>query len=493
MNAIVELYQKTYGVAPADIEKLPQAGSNRQYFRLHSAEGKTVIGVINPDLPENECFVYLAEHFTAKGLPMPHIYAFNEEHTAYLQEDLGDHSLYMALRHAREDDFNYTPSDLELLKKVVRVLPHIQIEGSRGLDFSHCISPVRFDRQAAMFDLNYFKYSFFKTTNLPFDEVELEIDLQQFAQDLAGDLEAEHYFLYRDFQARNVMMKNGEPYFIDFQGGMCGPMQYDMASFLWQASARYPQTLREALVDEYIDEVRQLLPDFDEAAFRKRLQAFVLFRIMQVLGAYGLRGYVERKRYFIDSIPPAMQNLREQLEKGAANPYPYLKELLTEMAGLPQFALNPAEAMEPSVSKHDGQGPLVVRVYSFSYKKGVPDDESGNGGGYVFDCRSTHNPGRYVPYKHLNGLDAPVIQFLEDDGEITRFLAPIYELADAHIKRYIERGFTNLMFAFGCTGGQHRSVYSAQHLAEHIHEKFGIEVRIYHREQHIRQILHAKL
>ncbi len=128
---------------------------------------------------------------------------------------------------------------------------------------------------------------------------------------------------------------------------------------------------------------------------------------------------------------------------------------------------------------------LVVRVFSFSYKKGIPADESGNGGGYVFDCRSTHNPGRYEPYKLLTGLDQPVIDFLEQDGEILTFLEHVYALADTHVVRYIERGFTSLMFSFGCTGGQHRSVYSAQHLAEHLHEKFGVEVQLVHREQQI--------
>jgi len=244
--------------------------------------------------------------------------------------------------------------------------------------------------------------------------------------------------------------------------------------------------------------------------FVQRLSLFVLFRTLQVLGAYGFRGYFERKKHFIDSIPPAIENLRELLKLRRQFPYPYLIEVLEKLTQLPQFArieqpaVNRADGYKitdtnvyhanpqdgpATYSKYDGKGPLVVRVNSFSFHKGIPEDPSGNGGGYVFDCRSTHNPGRYEPYKKLTGLDEPVIRFLEDDGEILTFLDSVYKLADVHVRRYIQRGFTSLMFSFGCTGGQHRSVYCAQHLAEHLHEKFGVEVVINHREQNISQTL----
>ena len=314
--------------------------------------------------------------------------------------------------------------------------------------------------------------------------------------------------MYRDFQARNVMLDSQEnPYFIDFQGGRKGPVQYDVASFLWQASARYPKKLRAELIKVYLQSLKQY-QEVSEKKFRQGLQLCVLFRLLQVLGAYGFRGYFERKLHFIESIPPAMQNIRELLDERNF-PYPYLTDILRKLTEMPRFQqvqttvsradgykttdLNPYKPHPQdgpaTFSKYDAQGPLVVRVYSFSYGKGIPEDESGNGGGYVFDCRSTHNPGRYEPYKQLTGLDEPVIRFLEDDGEILTFLDSVYKLADAHVRRYIQRGFTSLMFCFGCTGGQHRSVYSAQHLAEHIHEKFGIEVRICHREQKITQTL----
>lgn len=487
MNNLLQLYKEWCGKAPQKIETLPKAGSNRQYVRLYGADNCSVIGVIGPNTTENHCFVYLASHFCSKGLPIPRILAFSDDETCYLQQDLGQRSLYDELKKARANHYEYGPEEEKLLARTIRLLAHIQVEGSDGLDFKQCLDPTSFDRRAAMFDLNYFKYSFLKTTDLPFNETILEDNLEQLAADLVGEGSEEHYFLYRDFQARNVMLHEGNPFFIDFQGGMQGPLQYDVASFLWQASARYPQMLRDQLIGEYTDELRSLLPSFNEITFRKKLQLFVFFRILQVLGAYGLRGYVERKKYFLDSIPLALQNLRRQLLDGVVLPYPYLNDILHQLVDLPQFNIAPTLSGAASRSKYDGQGPLKVRVYSFSYKKGIPNDNSGNGGGYVFDCRSTHNPGRYEAYKHITGLDTPVIKFLEDDGEILTFLDSIYKLADNHVKRYIERGFTDLMFSFGCTGGQHRSVYCAQHLAEHLHRKFGIAVRVEHREQNIVQ------
>lgn len=510
MKELSALYKQWKGTSPYNIEELPQAGSNRRYVRLSDEQGNSVIGVIGTSVKENECFIYLSNHFTERGLPMPRILATSQDHTRYIQEDLGSTSLYAALSDARKNGYQYGALERDLLEKTIRLLPHIQVEGAVGLDYEQCIPPIKFDQQAAMFDLNYFKYSFLKTTDLPFDEIRLETDMQQLAFDLTACSKGHRFFLYRDFQARNVMLKEGVPHFIDYQGGMEGPLQYDVASFLWQASAHYPQTLRDELVDIYIEELQSLLPDFDKEEFRKELQLFVMFRMMQVLGAYGLRGYVERKKYFLDSIPLAIQNMRETLNSHVANSYPYLNQILHELVSLPQFQMQQVEQNnidechnkqtstkqtdygKASVSKYDGRGPLVVRIFSFSYKKGIPEDTSGNGGGYVFDCRSTHNPGRYEQYKPLTGLDQPVIDFLENDGEILTFLSSVYKLADAHVERYMKRGFTDLMFSFGCTGGRHRSVYSAQHLAQHLHQKYGIEVRLCHREQQITTTFKSK-
>ena len=509
MEKLVELYRSWSGAEPVSTEKLPGAGSNRVYYRMTAADGSSVVGCIGTSRDENHAFVYLARHFTKRKLPVPHILAVSDDELRYLQTDLGSVSLFDAIRGGREAGGRYTLAEQQLLKAAIRELPNIQLRGARGLDFSNCYPQPAFDADSVLFDLNYFKYCFLKATELDFHELKLEADFRLMAKDLtvSDDVQC---FLYRDFQARNIMLSANAPgvYFIDFQGGRKGPYYYDLASFLWQASAKYPYKLRRELVFEYYNALKQYTEVPSPHRFVERLSLFVLFRQLQVLGAYGFRGYFERKQHFIESIPPAMQNLRELL-KERSFPYPYLTGLLHRLTELPQFQQvnvtasradgykitenNPYKAHPKdgpaTFSKYDAQGPLVVRVFSFSYGKGIPGDESGNGGGYVFDCRSTHNPGRYEPYKKLTGLDEPVIRFLEDDGEILTFLDSVYKLADAHVRRYMQRGFTSLMFCFGCTGGQHRSVYSAQHLAEHIHHKFGIEVHVTHREQGIYQVL----
>ncbi|MCH5310378.1 MAG: phosphotransferase [Prevotella sp.] len=483
MEKLVELYREWCGKEPV-VERLQGSGSNRQYFRLTNNEWQSVIGVVGTNKDENEAFLHLTKHFASCQLPVPTILAVSSDHIRYLQTDLGNTSLYDAIASGRKGGGQYTTEEHQLLAETIRQLPNMQMHGAKGLDFSYCYPQEEFNEESVFFDLNYFKYCFLKATGLEFNEVELEADFRKFAKDLTE--EKCDSFMYRDFQARNVMLDDeGKPHFIDYQGGRRGPFYYDVASFLWQASAKYPHKLRRELVKEYYEALGDYIEQPTKRHFVNRLCLFVLFRTLQVLGAYGFRGYFEKKKYFIDSIPAAIQNLHELLKLDCFH-YPYMMEVLRQLTELACFSQVEQVAM---LSKYDGKGPLVVRIFSFSYKKGIPEDGSGNGGGYVFDCRSTHNPGRYEPYKNLTGLDEPVIRFLEDDGEILAFLESIYKLADAHVARYIERGFTSLMFSFGCTGGQHRSVYSAQHLAEHIHEKFGIEVRICHREQGIEKVL----
>ena len=510
MEKLTELYNKWHGSMPESAERLAGAGSNRQYYRFTSEDGTTVIGVVGTSRDENHAFVYLAQHFEQRQLPVPQVLAVSDDGLRYLQTDLGSVSLFDAVRGGREAGGRYNLEEQELLKRTIRQLPNIQIRGARGLDWQNCYPQPEFDEDSVLFDLNYFKYCFLKPSGLDFHELKLEANFRLMAKDLTS--EQVDSFLYRDFQARNVMLDaEGNPYFIDFQGGRKGPYYYDLASFLWQASARYSNKLRRELVLEYYEALKLYTEVPSVRHFVTRLSLFVLFRTLQVLGTYGFRGYFERKKHFIESIPPAMDNLRELLKMGEdVFPYPYMMDMLRRLTELPQYAHieQPAASRADgyktadrnvyvahpqdgpaTFSKYDGKGPLRVRVFSFSYRKGIPEDSSGNGGGYVFDCRSTHNPGRYEPYKKLTGLDEPVIRFLEDDGEILTFLESVYKLADAHVQRYIDRGFTDLMFSFGCTGGQHRSVYSAQHLAEHIHNKFGIEVHVCHREQGIEQTL----
>ena len=512
MEKLTELYNKWHGSMPESAERLAGAGSNRQYYRFTAEDGTTVIGVVGTSRDENHAFVYLAQHFEQRQLPVPQVLAVSDDGLRYLQTDLGSISLFDAVRGGREAGGRYNLEEQELLKRTIRQLPNIQIRGARGLDWQNCYPQPEFDEDSVLFDLNYFKYCFLKPSGLDFHELKLEANFRLMAKDLTS--EQVDSFLYRDFQARNVMLDaEGNPYFIDFQGGRKGPYYYDLASFLWQASARYSNKLRRELVSEYYEALKQYTEMPSVRHFVTRLSLFVLFRTLQVLGTYGFRGYFERKKHFIESIPPAMDNLRELLKMGEdVFPYSYMMDMLRRLTELPQYAHieQPATSRADgyktadrnvyvahpqdgpaTFSKYDGKGPLRVRVFSFSYRKGIPEDASGNGGGYVFDCRSTHNPGRYEPYKKLTGLDEPVIRFLEDDGEILTFLESVYKLADAHVQRYIDRGFTDLMFSFGCTGGQHRSVYSAQHLAEHIHSKFGIEVHVCHREQGIEQTLQS--
>lgn len=521
MQKLLELYRQWTGTEARDIRKLAGAGSNREYYRLTCAEedrsngnATTVIGVVGTSREENHAFVHIARHFAKQGLAVPRVLAVSTDEMRYLQTDLGEQSLFDAIAAGRNADGQYGEEEQALLRKAMRALPEIQIRGAEGLDFSLCYPQPEFNEANVMFDLNYFKYCFLKALPLDFHEMRLEEDFRTLASDLTAD--SGSAFMYRDFQARNVMLDaDRNLHFIDFQGGRRGPYYYDVASFLWQASAKYPQSLRNELASEYYNTLKTLTAVPSRSIFDSRLKLFVLFRTLQVLGAYGFRGYFERKQHFVRSIPPAIDNLRCLLAADAC-PYPYLADILTRLAALPQLkeaqtngqiaspditSTTPSAANDaarklpedmPSVSKYDNQGALVVKIFSFSYKKGIPNDDSGNGGGYVFDCRSTHNPGRYEQYKPLTGLDEPVIRFLEDDGEILTFLDNIYKLADAHVQRYMERGFTSLMFCFGCTGGRHRSVYCAQHLAEHISNKFGVEVRLFHREQDINQTFKAR-
>lgn len=465
-----DLYLSYVGKDADSITELPSSGSNRRYFRLSGDQ--TLIGVSGTSPEENQAFLYMARHFREKGLPVPEVYAQSDDARFYLQEDLGNMLLFDAIEKGRKSSV-FDEEEKRLLHKTIRLLPRVQFVGADGFDFFRCYPQAEFNQRSILWDLNYFKYCFLKATGMDFQENCLEDDFQKMASVLLRNASAT--FMYRDFQSRNVMIKEGEPWLIDFQGGRKGPVYYDVASFLWQAKARYPEDLRNELLADYMDALRQYMP-VDETYFLSQLRHFVLFRTLQVLGAYGFRGYFEKKPHFIQSVPFAMDNLRVLLAKDYPE-YPYLCDILRKLTNLKQFSDDIQKRM------------LEVKIVSFAYKKGIPNDPTGNGGGFVFDCRAINNPGKYERYNHFTGLDEPVIRFLEEDGEITRFLEHVYELVDASVKRYLDRGFTNLMVCFGCTGGQHRSVYSAQHLAEHIHRKFGVKVNLIHREQNIEQII----
>ena len=460
---------------------MQQQGSNRLYTRIQDASGRTVIRVEGTNRDENRAFIYMARHFHDLGLPVPELYWVSEDEMTYTQEDLGDTLLFDAIRHGRETG-EFSAEEHTLLERTIRALAHVQIEGAKSFDWSVCFPVPEMDEQSIRWDLNYFKYCFLKGTRLEFSEPRLEDDFDTLTAKILSPLRGEPergWFLYRDFQSRNVMIKDGQPYFIDFQGGRKGPTQYDVASFLWQAKANFPAALREELIDAYLDELHKLQPSLAEQSWRAALPHFVLFRTLQVLGAYGYRGYFERKPHFLESIPNALKNLNELFatNNGLAACYPYIYELS-------HVLLNSHVAPSPSLRGRVGVG-LLVTIYSFSFKRGIPEDTSGNGGGYVFDCRSTHNPGKYEEYKTQTGLDQPVIDFLEKDGEILTFLNSVYALVDHHVERFLERGFNHLQVSFGCTGGQHRSVYCAEHLTLHLKDKYPVRIHLIHRERGI--------
>jgi aminoglycoside/choline kinase family phosphotransferase len=403
IDALQHLYHAHTGHPAASVEELPSSGSNRRYFRL--TDTPTLIGVYGTSTEENQAFLYMAEHFRNKGLPVPQVVARSDDDTCYLQEDLGDTLLFNAIEKGRLTGV-FDEEEKTLLRKTMRLLPAMQFTGAEEMDFSICYPQAEFNRRSIMWDLNYFKYCFLKATGMEFREDRLEDDFQKMTDVLL--LSGSHTFMYRDFQSRNIMIRDGEPWFIDFQGGRKGPVYYDVASFLWQAKANYPDSLRQELLQEYIDALSTFRP-VDVVDFHAHLRHFVLFRTLQVLGAYGFRGYFEKKPHFIQSVPFAIENLRRLLRKPFAE-YPYLCSVLHELTELKQFTDDLQRRR------------LTVKVTSFAYKKGIPDDPSGNGGGFVFDCRAVNNPGKYERYKPFTGLDEPVIRFLEEDGEMASFL-----------------------------------------------------------------------
>jgi len=473
-NELSKLYFSFTGTPTTEIVELPSSGSNRRYFRLLGE--KTVMGVSGASQEENRAFVYMAAHFRKQGLPAPEIYLHSKDYSFYIQEDLGDTLLFDAIEKGRRSCV-FDSEERSLLSKTIRLLPAVQFKGAEGFDFSYCYPQPEFNERSVLWDLNYFKYCFLKATGMEFQENRLEDDFRRMSEILLRD--TTNTFLYRDFQSRNVMVKNGEPWLIDFQGGRKGPIYYDVASFLWQAKAQFTDEMREELIDEYLDALSAFTP-MDKADFKAQLRHFVLFRTLQVLGAYGFRGYFEKKPHFIQSVPFAIENLRKLLVNGFSE-YPYLSAVLLELCNLKQFS--------DDIKKHV----LEIKIMSFAYKKGIPNDPSGNGGGFVFDCRAINNPGKYERYSSFTGLDEPVIDFLENDGEITLFLENVYALVDSSVKRYLERGFTNITVCFGCTGGRHRSVYSAQHLAEHLCKKFPVKISLTHREQNLEQTFDSTL
>ncbi|MFW6351590.1 MAG: RapZ C-terminal domain-containing protein [Bacteroidota bacterium] len=465
---IIKLFIDYSGESPTDIQPLPPGGSDRKYFRIYHRQG-TTIGVYNPIEEENSAFLSFTNHFRKLGLPVPEIKAQNTQNFSYLLEDLGDTTLYSLLPHHQEQVL-FDDHIMGLYRKILDQLPSFQIKAAKELDFSVCFPRHAFDRNSMMWDLNYFKYYFLKLAGIFYDEQKLEDDFHSFCNYL---LEAEQkFFLYRDFQSRNIMIREGNPYFIDYQGGRKGALQYDIASLLYDAKANIHPDQREELLTYYIESLKKQ-HQFDENKFRKHFYGFVLIRIMQAMGAYGFRGFYEKKSLFLQSIPYAKRNLHWLLsnDKIPAET-PYLREIAEKMI------------QSPNLKKFDKPSNILkVSIRSFSFKKGFPVDESGNGGGFVFDCRSLPNPGREEKYKPMTGKDKEVIDYLEKEQAVKEFIEDTSKLVEKSVEAYLRRGFTHLMVSYGCTGGQHRSVFSAEKLAHHLESKYDVTIDLQHKEE----------
>ena len=467
LESLRHLFMQWSGEQGIEIIELPAAGSYRQYYRMNGLS-KNAIGVYSPDKQENLAFLGFTRHFQLCGLSVPEIYAEDDTSDCYLLSDLGDLSLLQKLEDGKK---NSRPDAVtfELYKMAIAELPRFQVEAAANLNYNLCYPVKEFDARSMRWDLNYFKYYFLRLLKVPFNEHALENDFDRLILYLlkAGSSS----FMYRDFQARNILIHEGKPWFIDYQGGRRGPLQYDLASLLFQVKADLPFDFREEMLHWYLDCLSKY-HKVDRASFISYYYGFVLIRLLQVMGAYGFRGYFERRAHFLQSIPYAIENVKWWLEN--IHLEPQLPEL---MKALKTIAVS--DVRTPFTSTEQG---LTVSVNSFSYKSGTPIDYTGNGGGFVFDCRSLPNPGRYEHFKSFTGRDASVIQFLEREPQVDKFLSYIYKLVDQSVQEYQKRGFNSLQVSFGCTGGQHRSVFCAEKLSRYLEDKYSMHVTLYHSE-----------
>lgn len=464
-----ELFEKWAGEPYKTKIQITANGSNRLYYRLEG-DNKSCIAAVNKDVRENEAFFFFAEEMRKRGINVPEVYAVSEDRTTYLQQDLGNVTIYTYLSSRKTNGVDVTDQMRELYQSAIDSLIEIQTV-CRDIDFSNAYPRPRFDHQAIQWDLNYFKYYFLKLFHIPFDEQLLERDFQNFTDYLLD--EDCDYFMYRDYQSRNIMIYDDKLYFIDFQGARKGAAQYDLASLLYSSKSDVPDEMRGELLEYYLDK-REAMSNkehpFDREMFKHKFYGYLLARMMQAMGAYGYRGVIEKKEYFVKSIPFAVRNLRRVLDK---------VELPVEIPHLKSVWQAITEMKEYSESEEK----LTVSIFSFSYRKGIPFDKSGNGGGYVFDCRALPNPGLYDEYKMLNGRDQAVIDFFEDHPETERYLEYVRGIVGESVASYISRGYTRLMINFGCTGGRHRSVYCAERIARFVHENFDCNVSLHHLEQ----------
>jgi aminoglycoside/choline kinase family phosphotransferase len=488
---LIELYRARFGSEPDAAVDLRADGSNRRLYRLFHHDGGSVVGVFGPEPEENRAFLAYSAAFGSIALPVPVIYAADESLGVYLEEDLGDVTLYKALVASRQPDGSPSSEIRSLYHRVVELLPRLQIEGDRVIDYALAWPTAEFDRESMMWDLNYFKYHFLKLASIPFNESRLERDLVRFVDFLDGA--ERRSFMYRDFQSRNIMIRDGKPWLIDYQGGRRGPLQYDVASLLYDAKADLPETFRQELLEHYLTSLEEYSGTKREE-FVRYFGGFVLVRLLQAMGAYGYRGFFERKPHFLASVPYAVGNIRRIIEKGLPVELPELQRVLERIVErdwtgviAEETALVASDAVinasvAPS-APNSSRDRLTIVIRSFSYRRGYPEETSEHGGGFVFDCRGLPNPGRLEEYKRLTGRDSPVVRYLEGIDETEPYWQGVRALVDSTVATYTARNFEHLSVGFGCTGGQHRSVYFAERLAQHIAAHYpDITVDLAHRE-----------
>ena len=470
---ITALFKGFSKEAITNIEKLPQSGGDRVYYRVFTT-GQNFIATYSTNLRETETFLYFTDTFKNAGAPVPEIYAVNADKTLYIQEDFGNASLLNVLEMEGLND-----STKDLYKKTLRSLAQLQINGDKDLDYTQCITGKEFGKQAILSDLLYFKYYFLDTLKIPYDKEKLGNDLDELSEYLNR---ADHkYFMFRDFQSRNVMVQK-DVFFIDYQGGMKGALQYDVASLLWQAKAGLTDEWKNELLEYYIScAEKELNQKIDRERFLSQYNGYVLIRLLQVLGAYGFRGLFERKAHFLTSIPLALRNLKWFLQnKKIGISVPEFERMLNLIVG-DEVILK----FEPVKATQDS--PLTVRIKSFSFlKTGYPKNVADNGGGFVFDCRGILNPGRIDEHKQETGRDKPVQNYLTEKTRMDEFLAGVFSVVDISVEDYIKRDFEHLEINFGCTGGQHRSVYAADATARHLRNKFSVKTEVIHLEQNFK-------
>lgn len=463
-TTVEQAYLKWRGTAPGIITRLPQSGSDRVYFRLLYGD-EHVIGAYNPSREENDAFVGFSNHFRSKGLPVPEIYVYYPDERVYFLEDLGDSNLFTWLAQ-RSDEERFNQETEALFLTVASDLVRIQTEGIKGLDLSLCYPHRSFDRQSMVWDLNYYKYMFLKLIGAPFNEIKLERDFEALTRFLLDA--GQEYFLFRDFQTANIMIRDGKPWYIDYQGGRLGAPQYDIASLVYDAKAYIPSGIREKTLERHLD-LFAAATGKPRESLAKYSGAFTLIRLMQALGAFGFRGLHENKPTFSESIVPAVELMNDLLWGG---------KLHIDLPELTKASESVPLQRKYRILSHY-QELVKINIESFSYVRGRSVNYD-TGSGFVFDCRGLRNPVLESDLRERTGLDPEVAEFFGNDDEAVAFAGDCSNIIRNTLPMMRRKGILEIHAAFGCVGGQHRSVWCAARVASMLSAMPGVTVTVNH-------------